>query len=238
VVDDPQRTAKFEEAIAGVEKGLAGRDIAAAAAQLHIAESLQYGAAEKQQVAQLFELLGHLESFWKGVDRALKRLQPGDGIIYEDAVANFESLAGETITLLDTGNRVTAKLRELEVRYLAALAMRGLNQSDPQAKLAVATFLALDDRSPSPAQLEQARKLCDEAAAAGSKSQALAARLHPQQPDPSLPKPGEAETPPTEEPPDDGDNPPATSNEPPSSDPDAQEKPPEEADAESDNVSS
>ncbi len=190
-LDDPQRTAKIEEALTAAEQALAGRDVSEALAEVETARLLQYNGAEKQHVADLEELLGLHMQFWQAVDRGIKRLKNGDEIGFQSNISNFVSADEENITLLITGNRMTTKLRELEVPFLIALAERGLSRSDPKARLVIAAFLAVDNRDPSPEHLDYARKMLAEAAAGGATSKALKRRLTPQKADPALPKPGE-----------------------------------------------
>ena len=87
------------------------------------------------------------------------------------------------------GNRKTRKIRGLDAGYLVAIANQSLGRSDPNTKIVLATFLALDRHDSSPLQLEQARGLYAEAVAAGGKSDALAEYLKVK-PELSLPLPG------------------------------------------------
>ncbi len=188
-VNDPQRQAKYEEAVTALEAAMAGRDMSTAGEQLAIADALKYSAQEQSQMSHLQELHDRLVEFWEAVDRGLERLKPNDDVVFAGKIANFVSAEDGQVTLLALGNRKTETLKELDAFYMVAIARRGLSKTDPNAFLVAATFLALDGKEPPSSQLEEAASLFERAVAGGAKSDALRQRLKIEDA-PSLPAPG------------------------------------------------
>jgi len=182
----PAGAETFEQAISAAEAALAQRNLPAAAKQIAAAHRLADGADEEVEAGGLRELYEYHKQFWEAVDRGLAKLRPSDEVGFADKIATFVSADGDRITLLVTGNRKTYAVRDLDPRFLVALAQYGLSSSDPQAKLTLAAFLASDGQDPAPVILDRAQSLYEEAAAGGATSAAVAHRLAGDQ-TPSLP---------------------------------------------------
>lgn len=159
----------LETDIAFVRNALSSRDLAGAAERLTALDTTDVEPAQQQVLGQLQIVHDILNQFWGRAQTAVNALQPGDELIVDDVPYTVADLQGDQLVLASRTQRIQfdrsllPRLIDLPYAYAIALAERGYPAGDPEAKLAIGTFLAFD-RYGAP---ERARRFWEEAARSG-----------------------------------------------------------------------
>ena len=150
-------------ALAAVRSAAAGRDMTSLKKHLAAAATLKGEAKFNVEIARLEELGDYLEKFWAAVDRGAKTLDGGQELtIGEQTVAFVEYENGQLVLRVQGQNREYSR-QTLPAQIALTLARLVLKNDAPENKVFFGTFLLLDAKG----DVELARGLWKEAAAAG-----------------------------------------------------------------------
>jgi hypothetical protein len=181
-VHDPERAEKFAAALTAAHEALARRDLKDASRQLAVARQLQLSKSEEDQAAAMAELQAHHGAFWRLVTTGMRKLQPGDEILFAGDAATFDASGDGDVALLVSGNRLSRPIEDVETHYLVAIALHGASRPDVKSRLAVSAFLALDASGSEDDRTVEARRMLAEAVSLGGRSPALEQLLGDGQP--------------------------------------------------------
>ncbi len=198
VTPDPPRTSKEDNIrveLLQARGAMAGRDVQAARRHIEAAYSMKPSGQLEQHAADLEMLCTYLDNFWKGIDKAVGRLQVGDqfqmagsnhtiikiqdvqrkGRLYHVRVGSTER------ELRQQDLRQGLRVRERSLDNLQVFIRRGLPTEDTFSLLYNASFLLIDGRSQSSENWHRAGVLVEKAAQAGIDNATLRRELALQQ---------------------------------------------------------
>ncbi len=140
---DKERQEFFRQSLAVARLTMSEHDLAAARTHLESAASEAQTPEEQAEVDRLDALLGHLDEFWKAMDRIVGKLQPADTLpVGETFVAIVEATPDE-LTLKVAGRVRTYPTDDLPSKLVQALADERLAK-DPATKAIVGTYHLVD----------------------------------------------------------------------------------------------
>lgn len=157
-----QRREAVTRALADVRSSMSEHNVQSAQAHLRSATERATTPEEEAEVDRLDTLLGHLEEFWKGMSRAVARLQGGEELKIGDTYIAVVEASSEEVTVKAAGQVRTYPVDAMPFRLVEELADLKLGK-DPATKVLVGTYHLVDPKG-DPART---RRLWEEAGQGG-----------------------------------------------------------------------
>lgn len=140
---DKERQEVFRQSLAVVRLTMSEHDLAAARTHLESAASEAQTPEEEAEVDRLDTLLGHLDEFWKAMDRIVGKLQPADTVPVGDTFVAIVEANPEELTLKVAGRVRTYPTDDLPAKLIQALADKGFAK-DPATRAIFGTYHLVD----------------------------------------------------------------------------------------------
>ena len=158
----PAKQEAFSKAVADLREAMARRNLPKARSRLDRARSNAQSDEESALIEQLDTMLGYLEEFWKGIQKATASLESGDEFTVDDTVVIIVEVGEKEVVVRAVGENRPYPLDDLPHKLVLAMAEKWFADV-ASSKVFMGAYLAVAPKG----DPDRARQLWQEAAGQG-----------------------------------------------------------------------